>query len=49
MSKKIGKEQVTLWIDADVMEWLEGQDEDYQSRINAVLWAYYEAHRDNVR
>ena len=44
-----GKKQLTLRIDADVLEWLKAQGKGYQSRINAVLRAYYEAHRDDAR
>ena len=41
-----GKKQLTLRIDADVLEWMKGQGRGYQSRINAILRAYYESHRD---
>ena len=40
-----GKKPVALRIDTDVLEWLKAQGTGYQSRINAVLRAYYEAHR----
>jgi uncharacterized protein (DUF4415 family) len=40
-----GKKQLTLRLDADVLEWLKAQGKGYQSRINAILRAYYEAHR----
>ena len=39
-----GKKQVTVRIDGDVLEWLKGQGRGYQTRINAILRAYYEAH-----
>ncbi|MGH2618341.1 MAG: BrnA antitoxin family protein [Thermomicrobiales bacterium] len=28
---------LTLWLDADVIEWFKAQDADYQARMNAVL------------
>lgn len=31
------KQQLTVRIDADVVEWLKGQGEGYQSRLNAIL------------
>lgn len=40
-----GKKQLTLRLDADVLEWMKAQGKGYQSRINAILRAYYEAHR----
>ena len=44
-----GKKQLTIRLDADVLEWLKHQGKGYQSRINAILRAYYEAHRDEAR
>jgi uncharacterized protein (DUF4415 family) len=41
----VGKAQVTLRIDADVIEWFRGRGRGYQTRINSVLKAYKEAHR----
>ena len=38
------KVQITLRIDNDVVEWFKGQGRGYQSRINALLRAYMEAH-----
>jgi len=38
------KQQVTLRIDADVLRWFRAQGKGYQSRINALLRAYMEAH-----
>jgi len=40
-----GKKQLTLRLDADVLAWLKAQGKGYQSRINAILRTYYEAHR----
>lgn len=31
------KKQLTVRIDADVIEWLKSQGEGYQSRLNAIL------------
>jgi uncharacterized protein (DUF4415 family) len=39
------KRQVTLRLDADVLEWFKHQGKGYQTRINALLRAYMEAHR----
>lgn len=44
-----GKKQLTLRLDTDVLSWLKAQGKGYQSRINAILRAYYEAHRDEIR
>ena len=38
------KAQVTLRIDQDVLEWFREQGHGYQTRINALLRAYMEAH-----
>lgn len=39
------KQQITLRIDADVLDWFKAQGKGYQSRINALLRAYMQAHR----
>jgi uncharacterized protein (DUF4415 family) len=39
------KQQVTLRIDDDVLQWFKAQGKGFQSRINALLRAYMEAHR----
>jgi len=44
-----GKKQLTLRLDADVLDWMKAQGKGYQSRINAILRAYYEAHREDSR
>ena len=44
-----GKKQLTLRLDADVLEWMKAQGKGYQSRINAILRAYYEAHQGEAR
>lgn len=43
-----GKQAISLRVDTDVLEWMKSQGKGYQSRMNAVLRAYYEAHRDNT-
>ena len=40
-----GKEVVTLRLDRDVLAWFKAQGKGYQTRINAVLRAFYEAKR----
>jgi uncharacterized protein (DUF4415 family) len=39
------KEQLTLRIDSDVLEWFRRQGQGYQTKINALLRAYMEAHK----
>jgi uncharacterized protein (DUF4415 family) len=38
------KRQLTIRLDADVLDWLKGQGGGYQTRINAILRAYMNAH-----
>ena len=38
------KTQLTLRVDRDVVDWFKGQGRGYQTRINALLRAYKEAH-----
>lgn len=40
----VRKAQITLRIDADVLEWFREKGAGYQSRMNAVLRAYKRAH-----
>ncbi len=40
------KEQVTVRLDADILEWFKAHGRGYQTRINAVLRSYYEAHKE---
>lgn len=42
------KEMVTIRLDADLMDWLRHQGKGYQTRINAILRAYMEAHRPHA-
>jgi uncharacterized protein (DUF4415 family) len=39
------KKQVTLRLDADVLDWFRARGRGYQTQINALLRAYVEAHR----
>ena len=38
------KEQITLRLDADVLEWFRARGAGYQSRINALLRAHMNKH-----
>ena len=40
-----GKRQLTLRLDSDVLEWFKLQGQGYQTKINALLRAYMNAHR----
>ena len=39
-----GKQLVSLRIDGDVLDWFRRQGKGYQTRINAILRAYFRAH-----
>ncbi len=39
------KKQLTLRLDADVLEWFRAQGRGYQTKINALLRAYMDAHQ----
>ncbi|MCF6362074.1 MAG: BrnA antitoxin family protein [Gammaproteobacteria bacterium] len=39
------KKQVTLRLDADMLEWFRGQGSKYQTRINQALREYMDSHR----
>jgi uncharacterized protein (DUF4415 family) len=39
------KQQLTLRLDNDVLEWFKRQGQGYQTKINALLRAYMDAHR----
>lgn len=39
------KKLLSLRIDADVIQWFRAQGKGYQSRMNALLRAYMDAHR----
>lgn len=42
------KQQITLRVDADVLSFFKGTGKRYQSRINAALREYVNAHRKTV-
>ena len=39
------KQRITMRLDADLLDWFKAQGRGYQTRMNAVLRAYYEAVR----
>ncbi|MEO5327166.1 MAG: BrnA antitoxin family protein [Magnetococcus sp. THC-1_WYH] len=39
------KRQITLRLDADVLDWFRDMGHGYQTQINAILRAYKEAHK----
>ncbi len=41
-----GKRQLTVRLDGDVLDWFKAQGKGYQTRMNAVLRSYFEAHRE---
>jgi uncharacterized protein (DUF4415 family) len=43
------KTQLTLRLDPAVVLWFKSQGPRYQTRMNAVLRAYYEAHREQAK
>ena len=43
------KQQITLRIDAEVLEFFKDTGKRYQSRINAVLRSYVDAHKAHVK
>ncbi len=42
------KKPVTLRLDADILAWFKSKGKGYQTKINAVLRSYVEAHRKNA-
>lgn len=43
-SGRLLKQLVTMRLDADLLEWLR-QERGYQTRINAILRSYMDAHK----
>ena len=43
---KAKKESITARFDADMVEWFKSQGRGYQTKMNAVLRAFYEQHRE---
>jgi len=46
--KPITKQQLTLRLDSDVIEWFRGQGGGYQTKMNALLRAYMEEHKKMI-
>ena len=44
-----GKDIITLRLDRDILEWLRGQGKGYQTLINQVLRAFYDAQIGRAR
>jgi uncharacterized protein (DUF4415 family) len=42
------KAQVTLRIDSEVIDWFRARGRGYQTRINSILKAYRDAHRESA-
>ncbi|MGH8550558.1 MAG: BrnA antitoxin family protein [Methylococcales bacterium] len=42
-----GKTHTGLRIDTDVLEWFRAAGKGYQSRMNAILRSYHEAHKND--
>jgi uncharacterized protein (DUF4415 family) len=42
------KSTITMRIDRDVLDWFKKQGRGYQTRVNALLRAYMEAHRQRT-
>lgn len=42
------KERITVRVDRDVLAWLKSQGPSYQTRMNAILRTYMEAHKPKV-
>jgi uncharacterized protein (DUF4415 family) len=40
-----GKTSVHLRVDSDVLDWFKAQGKGHLTRMNAILRAYYDAHR----
>ena len=43
------KSQLTLRLDSDVLTWFKSQGRGYQTRINTLLRAYMNAHREQSK
>jgi uncharacterized protein (DUF4415 family) len=44
LKASLPKEQITLRLDADVLQWFRGRGAGYQTQINALLRAYMNEH-----
>ncbi|KAA3658160.1 MAG: hypothetical protein DWQ04_26005 [Chloroflexi bacterium] len=45
LKTRASKQQVTIRLDSDVLEWFRSQGRGYQTKINALLRAYMDAHQ----
>ncbi len=43
------KPLISIRLDSDVLEWFKSQGAGYQTRMNAVLRMYMEAHNESVK
>lgn len=43
------KRQLTVRLDADMVDWFKKQGRGYQTRMNAVLRSFYETHKREPR
>ena len=43
------KPSISIRLDSDVLEWFKSQGAGYQTRMNAVLRMYMEAHNESVK
>jgi uncharacterized protein (DUF4415 family) len=44
-----GKQGAILWVDDDVLAWFRAKGSGYRKRMNAVLRAYMDAHKQQPR
>ncbi len=44
LNMPVSKDRITIRIDYDVLKWLKSGGKGYQSRINAILRQYMDAH-----
>ena len=44
LNMPVSKDRITIRIDYDVLQWLKSGGKGYQSRINAILRQYMDAH-----
>jgi uncharacterized protein (DUF4415 family) len=42
------KKQLTIRLDADIVDWFKSQGKGYQTRMNAVLRSFYESQQHHV-
>ena len=42
------KKSVTLRLDSEILEWFQKQGKGYQTKINAILKSYFNAHHRSI-